>query len=473
MLPKSSSFSCYWRINDRLIVSLRPFIVGVSESLARGEELARAVAVAAKSHPGPAAEFEFDPSDAKGTFGLKRRHLFREDDVIDQMIFGVRDQNALLRLQIPPEGLGEIADLLYRSGSACFSAAELHRELADDLHPVLDRLIDCGFLAGHDPAELSYRWDVDAPGITRLQHASLLYRTKKASVLVDPHFHSDYAAPVALNATVGLSDLRDEVDAIVISHGHGDHFYLPTLMLFSRDIPIIVPKVPRATILCDDFAVVLASLGFRNVIPLEWHAPPYAIGDIEVHALPFYGEQPLLYEGPRDRDLRNWGNTYVVRCDGFCSWTLIDSGDDAAGCMASVAEEVRSRFGPIDFLLSNLRPFGIRSPFYITGSGHYWLSLTTDQMQRFHLMRNHCVTLGPPGVAKVCSIVGARYFLPYAHWWGELGEPPQDDEVGLVGQLIEELKHVGADTRILSWKIGDQLRVRRNGQFDFVGPTVE
>ena len=206
--------------------------------------------------------------------------------------------------------------------------------------------------------------------------------------------------------------------------------------------------------LCPDFAVTLRAFGFKRVVSLGWNDPPLLIGDLEVHALPFYGEQPLLKEVPRHPDLRSHGNTYVIRHESYTSWILIDSGNDWAGRMAEVALEVRARFGVIDFLISNLRDFNISTPMYITG-GHYWLSLTPDQLRRFASMANDLITLGPKGVAEICHIVGARTFLPYAHWWGEIGENPGQEERFLMEQLGVCLSEFGAPTRIVPWRIGD------------------
>jgi glyoxylase-like metal-dependent hydrolase (beta-lactamase superfamily II) len=470
-VPNSSLFGCSWRIRDQLVATLQPFILEVSERLARGETLEQAASAAAEKHPGAAGHFDLDTAEASRGFGLKESVLYREDDAINFMSFISRRTSVRLGLELPEELVRPIADLLDRSASGTFSARQLRADLPDDLHPLLDEFLASEILVT-DQRQPRYGWDPDAPGITRLQHACLLFRSPRTRVLIDPHISSGFDR-VPVHDTVGIGDLRDQVDAILISHGHNDHWWLPTLMMFPREIPIIVPRVPRPTILCDDFADVLRGLGFKNVIPLEWYAPPYRVGDLEIHAFPFYGEQPLLAERPRAPSLRNWGNTYVLRSEHFSAWVLIDSGNDIEGRMASVAEEVRARFGSVDYVFSNFRPFGITHPFYITGSGHYWLSLTPDQMRRFHEMKDDFITLAPPGIAEVCAAAGARYVLPYAHWWAELGQFPDEHEARLSGDLAQELADRGAATKVLSWKIGDQLRVRPGRDPDFAGPVLD
>lgn len=466
-VPNSSILGCTWRIRDHLVATLQPFILEVSQRLARGEALAHAVSAAAEEHPGAAGHFDLDAAAGSSGFGLKEAVLYRDGDAISFMNFASRRTNVRLGLELPEELVRPIADLLDRSASGKFSPRQLRADLPDDLHPLLDELLESEIVVT-DRSPPRYRWDPDAPGVTRLQHACLLFRSPRARVLIDPHLSSGFDR-VPVHDTVGIGDLRDQVDAILVSHGHNDHWWLPTLMMFPRDIPIIVPRVPRPTILCDDFAGVLGGLGFQNVIPLAWYSPPYRVGDLEIHAFPFYGEQPLLAERPRDSSLRNWGNTYFLRSPEFSAWVLIDSGNDVEGRMASVAEEVRARFGSVDYVFSNFRPFGITTPMYITGAGHYWLSLTADQMRRFHGMKDDFITLAPPGIAEVCAAAGARHVLPYAHWWADLGQFPDEHEARLSADLVRELAQRGAATKVLSWKIGDQLRIRPARDPDFAG----
>src|SRR5262249_24326176 len=161
--------------------------------------------------------------------------------------------------------------------------------------------------------------------------------------------------PYGLDDSFVRAQFEGLVDAILISHSHRDHWHLPTLMTFPRDTVIVVPKAARASMLCPDFEKTLRALGFTRIISLGWYDPPVQVGDLEIHAFPFYGEQPLLREAPRHPGLRNHGNTYVVRHASYTSWFLIDSGNDWMGRMVEVAGEVKSRFGCIDLLLSNLK----------------------------------------------------------------------------------------------------------------------
>lgn len=322
---------------------------------------------------------------------------------------------------------------------------------------LLELLMTRGVVHEEQPAQ---RASFHAPGLYRLQHASLLFRSSTTGVLIDPHLHSVFE-PDESSSTITRADLEGLVDAIVISHSHRDHFHLPSIAQFPRSTTVIVPRVRRGSILAEDMAKAVRELGFTRVETPEWYSPPTLVGDIEVHPLPFYGEQPLLYERGLRADVRNWGNTYVLRSPSMSSWILIDSGNDAEGTMTDVAVEVRRRFGRLDILQSNLGAFTLRNPFCIAGAGKYWLSLSPDQMLRFSSMKNHCVTLAVDGVAQVARIVEPRFFLPYAHWWRDVGAPPHRGECKLM-EMLESALQGHVSTKVVSWRVGDGASLRKN-----------
>lgn len=436
------------------------FVVEITEALAAGKPFAEVVRGAAARHPEGAAAFHVDEATLADTFALRDEHTFVRD-VTQDLSFVDEATGHGVSVELDRAFGGDLRALVEMIGSGRVSAKRIREALPDPLVELFDELLDLGIVTRASAkamagARRGRAWLAPAgvPSVTRLQHASVLYRGRTACVMVDPHVQSAYE-PRAVEDGLVRADFDGRVDAIVISHSHADHFHLPTLMSFPPSLPIVVPKVKRPTMLCPDYEDILRMMGFSRVIPLAWNDPPFVVGDLEIHALPFFGEQPLVREAPRHPDLRNQGNTYVIRSPDYASWFLIDSGDDVTGRMADVAADVLRRFGPIDFLLSNLRPFHIVHPRYITGNYAYWMALTPDQMIRFPSMGGECLTLGPRGVAEVCGIVRARHYLPYAHWFGRLGGAPADDETQLLRTLSEELEMTRAETRIIPWCIGD------------------
>ena len=64
--------------------------------------------------------------------------------------------------------------------------------------------------------------------------------------------------------------------------------------------------------------------------------------------------------------------------------------------------------------------------------------------------------------ADICNLVDARYYLPYAHWFGELGrsgdvaaDTPGHSEMSLLAWSGDALRQRSASTEIIPWQIGD------------------
>jgi L-ascorbate metabolism protein UlaG (beta-lactamase superfamily) len=448
----------------RFLQGLRGFIGEVAAAIARAVPLEEAVEQAAAKHPDAAAAFELRRGRLAERFGLKERYLFPRADPVDSIAFVSQTHRKRVRLPVEDQrALPAMARLIHRCASGAFSRREIHAQVAPSLAGLLEALEENGLLS-EVPEQVAPPLP-EVPCVVRLQHAGLLFRTARAGVLVDPHFNSTYE-PAELRRNIPRAAFEGRVDAILISHSHEDHFNPASLATFDRDTPIVVPKVPRASILCPDMKRRLESMGFRDVRTPAWGSRPLRFGDVEVNVLPFYGEQPLVHEPPRSPELRNWGNTYLVRTEAFRAWFLIDSGADATGGMDEVARHVRERFGGVDLLLSNLRRFGEGSgsanPFYISPGGQYWLALTPDQMRRFPSMKA-CLTLGPDGVAEICRITRARYFLPYAHWWSEPGTVDPDEPAALAALV----RHLGRSrTKVLQWSVGDACVPGTRGRFE-------
>jgi L-ascorbate metabolism protein UlaG (beta-lactamase superfamily) len=439
--------------------TLAPFVGAVVREQRRTGDLRAALAQAATAEPDALAMLGLRPGAATGPDPLPPGEvLFPEADPVTGLRLGNLDSGDSLTIEMADATLGpEVAAFLHRCAAGRSSLDQLRASGTGVFDELIDELWGSGLLVPRGPPR---RAPVGhARAITRLEHACLLIRSATSTVLVDPVVHS--SAPDASTLDIPFGDLPSRIDAILISHSHSDHFSPASLMMFSRDVPVVVPRVERPNLLCPDMAAELRRLGFRRVIDVPWYAPPLRFGDIQVDVLPFFGEQPLLHEAPRDVALRNWGNTYLVSTPDFRAWILIDSGNDHAGRMEQVALDLRGKVGPVDLVLSNLREFyvgiGQADPCYITGAGEYWLSLTASQLERFPSMQQDLLTLGPAGAARVCAAVGARAFLPYAHWWQAPGQPVPD-EGDLRAALAERLAEERCPTEVVDWTVGDGFR---------------
>jgi hypothetical protein len=343
------------------------------------------------------------------------------------------------------------SDALQLLGSVVTPTAERDWH-ADGRDALAEQLRSNGLIAERSTPRLR----CEEPGIYRLQHACLLFRTKSTSVLVDPvsYHEADY-----------WLDPRDVFapDAILISHSHLDHFCLATLLHFAKDTPIVVPIVETPSLLAADMAGLLRAAGFTNVIAAPWFSR-HQFGDIEVNVFPFYGEQPWLSFPAPWPSFRNAGNTYGVRLGEYTTWVLIDSGAECGAAMIDLCERVREVLGGVDIVLSNVREFSWHAG-QIDGSGRYLFCFPMDQLERPDTWPdNRLMTLGPSGIRRLLAEVQARHFLPYAHWWHDRSTESTRVESLLEHELVATIARSSEKsmpmlrTTFLDWKVGDAVR---------------
>lgn len=273
--------------------------------------------------------------------------------------------------------------------------------------------------------------------LTFIGHNTVVVRSRTASVIVDPFL---FAADPAYPADYQPLQLRDvgPVDAVLITHSHPDHFDPASLLRFPAETRVIVPRVERETILSVAMERRLRELGFSNVQTLDWGQAALA-GDIEVHALPFYGEQPTDCDVLHPA-IRNAGNTYLVRTPTHAAVFLADSGRDGQGDVRDLALRTRERLGPVDVVFSGYR-----------GWLTYPAQLLCSSVARFMLfvpprlwsVRQQIMTTASEAV-DIAERWGARYLVPYAdggapwHWRIGLG-PNLAAETGAESAVFDPL----------------------------------
>lgn len=188
-------------------------------------------------------------------------------------------------------------------------------------------------------------------------HNTTLVRGKTGRVLVDPYFRPASRFDLPRGQPMQPRDLGP-IDAVLITHSHGDHFHLGSLLQLPRDVRVFVPPVERESLFSTDCRRRLEQLGFTRVEALDWWATRQ-VGDVTVQALPFYGEQPTdgrgVYPG-----LTNVGSAWVVRTPKVSAAFFADSGHDGRGDMAQVAKQA----GPVDVLFCGVRGFKLKPIFF-------------------------------------------------------------------------------------------------------------
>jgi hypothetical protein len=373
-----------------------------------------------------------------------------------------RTDSPPVSFEVEPDGVDQVAALIRAVARA--ENASAFRDLCDsELDPdLIDEL--CRYFSD-EPAHGVWR-DPRGPGILRREHASLLIRSRTTSIVTDPQsLHLTWTT----NMGRYPSERPDPVQAVAITHGHGDHWHLPSVLRVADvdETLVLTPPVPRANLLCtEDFQDTCRRVGQRSAAP-DWYST-VAVGDVEIDVLPFYGEQPTRSAPGAEPGLRNWGSCYRFNCEDFSAMILVDSGTDPLGdALEAVARSVAKR-GPVDVLLSCCLGFpeGINM-----GLPHYALTLPFSRLEQIFRDREQgrfeLITLGEHGVSEACRIAGARYLLPYAHGFSGLRNDPRSeegggaDEAATLAKVVAALGTRSVATEAASWKPGDFASLER------------
>lgn len=122
-------------------------------------------------------------------------------------------------------------------------------------------------------------------------HACILIQSKNISILIDPIISYDFKGA---DNRYTLSDLPDQIDYVLLTHKHMDHFAIETLIQIRHKVKnVVVPHNNQGALVDPSMKLILKNLGFKSIICLnEFDAIECPNGFI--HAVPFIGEHSDL-----------------------------------------------------------------------------------------------------------------------------------------------------------------------------------
>lgn len=164
--------------------------------------------------------------------------------------------------------------------------------------------------------------------VTLLGHASVLIELDGATCLMDPVFDDPFEEGTVVSCPRRAVDVDAlcEVDILVVSHRHPDHFDLSSLARVARDVDAICPPDPL-------IVHALRELGFSNVHPVVPMAP---ILGLDFELFPTRSELTSIPEMGmvfRDRTGTFWNQVDTILSD-------------------ETVDAVHHRFGTIDVLFA-------------------------------------------------------------------------------------------------------------------------
>jgi CMP-N-acetylneuraminate monooxygenase len=267
-----------------------------------------------------------------------------------------------------------------------------------------------------------------------ISHACLLLSYNSRKILFDPWiFGTTYYGSWHLFPKPNLSPKELEVDAIVVTHPHPDHFHLETLRKLNASTPIYFPKFPSGII-----ENGLKEIRWKNLKPSPWNEPIAIDQNFE-----------LTFLRPRT----NWEDSatlFSIEDNGvvFTWLNLVDAG--------SVLD---SHSIPEIDLLSSAFDQGA-SGYPLTWS-HMKDSvkrkiLVEQKKQKLEVLKTRATEFAP------------RYFLPFAGHW-RLGLPQHQKYAESIPHTTFEEISVNFLEQVPNTKVLDMLP---GNKFDFLTSTL-
>jgi L-ascorbate metabolism protein UlaG (beta-lactamase superfamily) len=170
---------------------------------------------------------------------------------------------------------------------------QTYEYIKDMLHvPETNEIVFRNFFTNVKPTDYK-KYTGDSVRIRYFGHACILIETRDQAVLLDPVLSYAYESDVP---RFSFEDLPDEIDYVLITHGHHDHILLETMLQLRHKIKnIVVGKNIDGAIQDPSLKLMLRHLGFGNVIELTDLEQIHGDNGIVITGVPFIGEHHDIY----------------------------------------------------------------------------------------------------------------------------------------------------------------------------------
>lgn len=174
--------------------------------------------------------------------------------------------------------------------------------------------------------------------LTFLSHAALMLEGEFGKLVCDPWILNEPVfnlstwkfPPAIIPPEVVVAD----IDYLLITHSHEDHFHIPSLNYFPREVKVILSAFDKhASLRANTIEIVLRKMGFHNIRKLRAWETYLLSGKTPLTCIP--------HANSRERDWENMG--FVLEHPDCTLFNINDNVNDEALCKA-----VKTRFPKID-----------------------------------------------------------------------------------------------------------------------------
>jgi L-ascorbate metabolism protein UlaG (beta-lactamase superfamily) len=273
------------------------------------------------------------------------------------------------------------------------SLAGLGDESAKWARELLDRWMAAGLVEPSGVRPNPFADATPRPRVTFMGHTSIMVQTETTTVITDPLYRPTLGIPDSV-----FDVARLPITAICCTHSHWDHCDLASLLRFDKRTPVVIPRVKRPTAFNPPIVPALQLLGFTDIREIEvWGTT--TIGDIEMVAVPFHGEQ----DEP-DAEIDHY--TYVFKTKGLSIYGGVDAYRDTYGEMLPALERVRREWAPdVAFLPVSRMQYAYR----YGGVNGYCRNVDTTLLDQWFQY-----TAGSEQAIEWARTLGVKRVIPYA-----------------------------------------------------------